>query len=219
MTTAGPGTLGLPERTGRELDALAARLGPARAAALVEAIRHTGEIAAVTRGLLRIQEALLAAPGAEVLATRLVLASESIQRLLQRRPGLLRWVHRSASTGSPLDAAALAASLAALLRRARDDAPEDLLRRVRRFKARQALRLAARDLWLGTPMEALGREQTALAEALLQAALPLLEVPLRRGTGHRRPRASWCWGSESSAARTSTGARTSTWCWCTGETA
>ena len=187
MTTAGPGTLGLPERTGRELDALAARLGPARAVALVEAIRRTGEVEPVTRGLLRIQEALLAAPGAEVLATCLVLASESIQRLLQRRPGLLRWVHRSASTGSPLEAAALAAPLAALLRRAGNDAPEELLRRLRRFKARQALRLAARDLWLGMPMEALGREQTALAEALLQAALPLLEGPLRRRYGAPSP--------------------------------
>ena len=187
MTTAGPGTLGLPERTGRELDALATRLGPPRAAALVEAIRRTGEVEPVSRGLLRIEEALVAAPGAESLATRLVLASESIQRLLQRRPGLLRWVHRSASTGSPLDAAALAAPLAALLRRARDDAPEELLRRLRRFKARQALRLAARDLWLGTPMEALGREQTALAEALLQAAMPLLEGPLRRRYGAPSP--------------------------------
>jgi glutamate-ammonia-ligase adenylyltransferase len=187
VTTAGPGTLGLPERTGRELEALAARIGTERATALVEAIRRTGEVEAVTRGLLRIEEALLAAPGAEALATRLVLASESIQRLLQRRPGLLRWVHRSASTPVPLDAAALAGRLDAFLRRGGDEGPAELLRRLRRFKARQALRLAARDLWLGAPMEALGREQTALAEALLQAALPHLEAPLRRRYGAPSP--------------------------------
>ena len=96
MTTAGPGTLGLTERTAKELEALAMRLGPPRAAALVEEIRRAGEEEQVAVGLLRIQEALVRAPGAEALATRLVLASESIQRLLQRRPGLLRWVHRSA---------------------------------------------------------------------------------------------------------------------------
>ena len=183
MTSAGPGTLELPERTARELQALATRLGEARTAALVEAVRHSGEVEPVVLGLLRIQEALLRAPGAEALATRLVLASESMQRLLQRRPGLLRWVHRSASTGAPLEAEALGAALGAVLARADSDAPEELHRRLRRFKSRQALRLAARDVWLGAPMEALGREQTALAEALLRAALPRLEATLRARYG------------------------------------
>ncbi len=179
MTAAGPGTLGLAERTGRELEALAARLGERQAAALVDAIRRTGEVDGVTRGLLRIQEALVQAPGAEALAARLVLASESMQRLLQRRPGLLRWVHRSASTGVQLGVAELEAGLASVLRRAGNGGAEELVRRLRRFKARQALRLAARDVWLGMPMETLGREQTALAEALLRAALPRLEARLQ----------------------------------------
>jgi len=183
VTAAGPGTLGLSERTERELAALAARLGERRAGALVDAIRCTGEVEPVARGLLRIQEALLRAPGAEALATRLVLASESMQRLLQRRPGLLRWVHRSASTGLQLDAAALETRLASLLRRGEDQSPEELVRRLRLFKARQSLRLAARDVWLGLPMETLGREQAALAEALLRAALPRLEAQLRQRYG------------------------------------
>jgi len=183
VTTAGPGTLGLPERTGRELEALATRLGHRREEALVDAIRRTGEVELVTRGLLRIQEALVRAPGAEGLATRLVLASESMQRLLQRRPGLLRWVHRSATTSAQLDADALGETLTPMLRRGDPEDSEDLLRRLRRFKARQALRLAARDVWLGVGMETLGREQTALAEALLQAVLPALEAPLRRRYG------------------------------------
>src|SRR5262249_27803548 len=72
-------------------------------------------------------------------------------------------------------------------RRATDDGSDELLRRLRRFKARQALRLAARDVWLGVPMETLGREQSALAEALLQAALPVLEAPLRRRYGAPSP--------------------------------
>src|SRR5262249_6307538 len=72
-------------------------------------------------------------------------------------------------------------------RRATDDGSDELLRRLRRFKARQALRLAARDVWLGVPMETLGREQTALAEALLQVALPVLEAPLRRRYGAPSP--------------------------------
>ncbi|MGZ6098117.1 MAG: hypothetical protein ACXWLL_06965, partial [Myxococcaceae bacterium] len=118
MTAEGPGTLGLAERTTRELEALAVRLGPARAAALLEEIRRSGEMEQVSLALLRIQEALVQAPGAEALATRLVLASDSIQRLLQRRPGLLRWVHRRARTGEPLAPGALEAELRSYLERA-----------------------------------------------------------------------------------------------------
>jgi glutamate-ammonia-ligase adenylyltransferase len=183
VTSAGPGTLGLPERTARELEGLAGRLGEARARALLEAIRRAGEVEPVVRGLLRIQEPLVRAPGAEGLATRLVLASESIQRLLQRRPGLLCWLHRSARTAAALGVSELEAELERFLARADGDAPDELQRRLRRFKARHSLRLAARDLWLGLPMETLGREQTALAEALLRAALPRLERPLRERYG------------------------------------
>ena len=221
MNAGGPGTLGLADRTTRELEALAARLGPSRAASLVEEIRRSGEAEQVSLALLRIQEALVQAPGAEALATRLVLASESMQRLLQRRPGLLRWVHRSARTGEPLAPGALEAELRSFLDRADADTPEELHRRLRRFKSRQALRLAARDVWLAPlSMETLGREQSALAEALLRATLPRLEAAApRAATGHPRPRASWCSGSASSAARTSTGAPTSTWCSSTAATA
>ncbi|MGZ3479157.1 MAG: hypothetical protein ACXU81_02330, partial [Myxococcaceae bacterium] len=187
MTAEGPGTLGLAERTTRELEALAVRLGPARAAALLEEIRRSGEMEQVSLALLRIQEALVQAPGAEALATRLVLASDSIQRLLQRRPGLLRWVHRSARTGEPLAPGALEAELRSYLDRAEGDAPEELHRRLRRFKSRQALRLAARDVWLGLSMETLGREQSALAEALLRATLPRLEAALRGRYGVPAP--------------------------------
>ncbi|MGZ5958695.1 MAG: bifunctional [glutamate--ammonia ligase]-adenylyl-L-tyrosine phosphorylase/[glutamate--ammonia-ligase] adenylyltransferase, partial [Myxococcaceae bacterium] len=187
MTAEGPGTLGLAERTTRELEALAVRLGPARAAALLEEIRRAGEMEEVSLALLRIQEALVQAPGAEALATRLVLASDSIQRLLQRRPGLLRWVHRSARTGEPLAPGALEAELRSYLDRAEGDAPEELHRRLRRFKSRQALRLAARDVWLGLSMETLGREQSALAEALLRATLPRLEAALRGRYGVPAP--------------------------------
>jgi len=187
VNAGGPGTLGLAERTTRELEALAARLGPSRAAALVEEIRRSGEAEQVSLALLRIQEALVQAPGAEALATRLVLASESMQRLLQRRPGLLRWVHRSARTGEPLAPGALEAELRSFLDRADADTPEELHRRLRRFKSRQALRLAARDVWLGLSMETLGREQSALAEALLRATLPRLEAVLRGRYGAPAP--------------------------------
>jgi [glutamine synthetase] adenylyltransferase / [glutamine synthetase]-adenylyl-L-tyrosine phosphorylase len=183
VTGGAPPTPELPERAGREFQALAARLGPRRTATLVDAIRRTGEVEAVVRGLLRIGAALVRAPGAEVLATRLVLASGSIQRLLQRRPGLLAWVQRTATLGIPLDRAALAPALEAVLRRGDPDRLEELQRRLRRFKSRQALRLAARDVWLGVGMETLGREQTALAEVLLEAALPRLEATLRRRYG------------------------------------
>lgn len=187
MTAAGPGTLGLTERTTRELEALAVRLGPRRAAALVEEIRCTGAAELVASGVLRIQQALLQAPGGEGLAVRLVLASESTQRLLQRRPGLLRWVLRSARTRESLAPGTLEAELRSVLARASGDAPEKLHSRLRRFKARHALRLAARDAWLGLSMETLGREQAALAEALLRTALPPLEAALRGRYGSPEP--------------------------------
>ena len=179
MTSEGAPPLALPERTRREYEALAAELGPRRSGILAEAVRRSGEPQAVARGLLRIQRALLRAPGAEALAALLVLASESVQRLLQRRPGLLAWVHRTGTLGAPLDAEALRRELDSMLERGVRGSVEDLHTRLRRFKARQALRLAARDLWVGAEMETLGREQTALAEALIQAALPRLESVLR----------------------------------------
>ena len=136
MTAAGPGTFGLTERTTRELEALGLRLGAQRAAVLREEIRRSGEEEQVALGLLRVQEALVRAPGAEALATRLVLASESMQRLLQRRPGLLRWVQRSGLTSEALAPGALQSELRGILARADGGAPEELHRRLRRFKAR-----------------------------------------------------------------------------------
>ncbi len=100
--------------------------------------------------------------------------------------GSCAWVLRSAAGESRTDGEH-EAELRPVLARASGAAPEELHRRLRRFKARDALRLAARDVWLGLPMETLGREQSALAEGLIRAALPALEAALRRRYGAPEP--------------------------------
>jgi glutamate-ammonia-ligase adenylyltransferase len=179
--------LGVPDaaRSAREVESLGRRLGPERVTALWVAVRASPDPATALRGLLRIQEALGRAPGAEAMAARLVLVSESVQRLLQRRPGLLAWIHRSPALEHP-------EFLEDLQREARRWASrvpqgDELLRRLRRFKGRGTLRLAVRDVWLGAPMELLGREQAALAEAIVRMALAALEPTLRQRWGAPEP--------------------------------
>jgi glutamate-ammonia-ligase adenylyltransferase len=180
-------TLGVPDaaRSAREVEALGVRFGPERLAAFLAAVRASPEPATVLRGLLRIEGALHRAPGAEAMAARLVLASESAQRLLQRRPGLLAWVQRTPSLERPEQLEELQPRVQRWVSRAL--AGERLLRHLRRFKARGTLRLAARDVWLGAPMELLGREQAALAEAVVRLALASLEPGLRERWGAPRP--------------------------------
>ena len=198
--STGPGTLGLSERTARELQALAARLGERRTAALLDAIRATGEVEPVARGLLRIQQALRgrsrgggarhpagagervhpAAPPAATGASPL--GASQRQHAVYRSTS-----RRSRPAGQRSSGVATAMGT------------DELARRLRRFKAGQSLRLAARDAWLGLPMETLGREQTALAEALLRAALLALEAP--PAAALRRPRPGGLRGARPGQAR------------------
>ena len=187
MTARVLASLAPPEaRLARALEALEARLGPARSVALAGAARACHEPLLALQGALRIEEALLRAPGAEALAVALVTASAPVQRVLQRRPGLLAWAHRSAAGDARTDGEQQGRQVARVLGRGGPD-PGELLRRLRRYKARAALRLAARDVWLGVPMETLGREQSALAEGLIRAALPPLEASLRERYGAPEP--------------------------------
>ena len=186
MTTAGPGTLGLPERTGAR--ARGARDPPRPGACRGAGGGASAAPARSSRSAGACSDRGGAARGARSRGPghpRWCWPASPSQRLLQRRPGLLRWVHRSAQHRF---AARCRGAGRTRWRRSSavpaDDAPEELLRRLRRFKARQALRLAARDLWLGAPMEALGREQTGAGRgAAPRGAAAALEAPLRRRYG------------------------------------
>jgi glutamate-ammonia-ligase adenylyltransferase len=179
--------LGVPDaaRLAREVAVFGGRFGPKRLAAFLAAVRASPEPATTLRGLLRIQDALDRSPGAEAMAARLVLVSESVQRLLQRRPGLLAWVHRTPGLERPELVEQLQPRGQRWVSRALEG--EELLRHLRRFKARGTLRLAVRDVWLGAPMELLGREQAALAETVVRMALASLEPGLRERWGAPQP--------------------------------
>jgi glutamine synthetase adenylyltransferase len=136
----------------RSRERLKQALGEGSAQALLEAAEATFEPAHVVSTLERLLPALEGAPGAGPLAVTLVQASESLPRLLALRPGLLRWL-TSAKLEQPWPKArTLAAARGALSGVSLGD-KETLHRRLRRFKARCLLRLAAREVWAFAPQQ------------------------------------------------------------------
>ncbi|HMK73613.1 MAG TPA: bifunctional [glutamate--ammonia ligase]-adenylyl-L-tyrosine phosphorylase/[glutamate--ammonia-ligase] adenylyltransferase, partial [Myxococcaceae bacterium] len=161
-------------------------LGEAAAAEVLAAARASFDPEGTLAALVRLLPALAAAPGAGPLALALVEGSEALPRLLTLRPRLLAWV-----AGSRLDRAWPRERMLAAARGAVAGVPasdrDALHRRLRRFRQRCQLRLAARDLGAGAPLAEVGREQADAAEALLRAALPLLEAGLRERHGAPDP--------------------------------
>jgi [glutamine synthetase] adenylyltransferase / [glutamine synthetase]-adenylyl-L-tyrosine phosphorylase len=170
----------------RTAEALRSLLGEARARATLEAAEATFDVAHVLAGLERLLPALGLAKEAGPLAVALLQGSESLGRLLALRPGLLAWLDGAHLEQPWPRARTLAAARGSVARVAVGDR-ETLHRRLRRFKARAQLRLAARELWAGTPSQEVGREQADLAEAVLRAALPPLEAALRLRHGTPAP--------------------------------
>jgi [glutamine synthetase] adenylyltransferase / [glutamine synthetase]-adenylyl-L-tyrosine phosphorylase len=170
----------------RSQETLTQALGEGPAQALWEAAEGTFEPAYVLSTLERLLPALQGAPGAGPLAVALLQASESVARLLSLRPGLLRWLSGARLERPWPKARTLAAARGALSRVPLGD-KETLHRRLRRFKARCLLRLAAREVWASAPQQEVGREQAELAEAVLRAALPHLEASLRARHGTPEP--------------------------------
>ena len=161
-------------------------LGQARAGALFVAAEATFDAGHVLSTLERLLPALALSPESGPLAVALVQASESLARLLELRPGLLRWLAGARLERPWPRARTLAAARGALHGVAPGDR-EGLHRRLRRFKARSVLRLAARELWALAPLKEVGQEQADLAEAVLRAALPPLEAALQERHGRPEP--------------------------------
>ncbi len=177
----GPGTPALS----RSQQRLTESLGEEAAHTLLVAAEATFQPSQVLSTLERLLPALEAAPAAGPLAVALVQGSESLSRLLALRPGLLAWVWGARLERPWPLARTLAAARGALYGVPLGDR-EALHRRLRRFKARCLLRLAARELFSLAPLPEVGREQADLAEAVLRAALFHLEKALRvrHGTPH-----------------------------------
>ena len=182
-----PGSLGpRAPAVARARERLTESLGEERARGLLLAAEASFEPAYVLSALERLLPALQGAPAAGPLAVALVQGSESLARLLSLRPGLLRWLWGAKLERPWPRARTLAAARGALSGVALADR-EALHRRLRRFKARSLLRLAARELFASAPLPEVGREQADLAEAVLRAALPHLEKSLRARHGTPEP--------------------------------
>ena len=95
-------------------------------------------------------------------------ASQFLADTLVRDPSLFDHIGRPEIIRSPRRTAAIAAELAALSANAPD---------LRRFRRREILRIAARDICLGTPTQRITEEISDLADAVIGAAL------CRRGSG------------------------------------
>jgi glutamate-ammonia-ligase adenylyltransferase len=97
-------------------------------------------------------------------------ASELPPRLLAARPGLARWLLgcRPLTEEKPPEVYRRQARVAALAGHRRGQ--DAFLRALRRYKGRELLRIAYRDLALGAPGPQIGRELASLAQALIAGA-------------------------------------------------
>lgn len=175
-----------PKRAARELTGLASALGEAAANQLHTAARRSTEPDEGVAAFDRVQEGLRGLPLERLMEwlPALFQASTFIPRVLATRPGLLRWLVGSQTLGREKPRDVYVREAAAATRRVEPSDAEGIQRRLRRYKYRELLRLMVRDAALKAPMPELGREQSALAEACIRAALAWAERSLtaRYGT-------------------------------------
>ncbi len=177
-----------PKRATRELSGLAATLGAPSAERLHEAAKRTSEPDELIAAFDRSREGLQGLP--EPTLSRLLdwlpavfHTSTFAPRLLATRPGLPRWLAGSWTLTREKTKEQYRREALAATRRALPTDAEGLQRRLRRYKYREFLRLMVRDAALRAPMAELGREQSALAEALIGAALAWAERSLQAKYG------------------------------------
>jgi len=177
-----------PKRAAQELSALEAALGDAAARHILDAALRTPEPEALLAAFERIREGLQALPGparARLLdwLPALFLASGFAPRLLSTRPGLLRGLAGSRTLTREKSREHYLREASGATRHVALSDTKALHRRLRRYKYRELLRLMVRDAALRAPMVELGREQSALAEALIAAALAWAERSLQARHG------------------------------------
>lgn len=177
-----------PKRATKELSALSAALGAPAAERIHAAAKRTSEPDEIVAAFDRIQGGLrgLEEPALSRLLDwlpPLFLASTFAPRLLASRPGLPRWLAGSRTLTREKSREHYRCEVLAATRRIAPTDTEGLHRRLRRYKYRELLRLMVRDATLRAPMAELGREQTALAEAIIGAALAWAERSLQAKYG------------------------------------
>lgn len=174
-----------PKRAARELSDLASALGEDSARRIHAAALRSAEPDELVAAFDRVQEGLREAPVARPMdwLPALFQASAFIPRVLATRPGLLRWLAGSRTLTREKPLATYLREATAATRRASPSDAEGLQRRLRRYKYRELLRLMVRDAALDAPTPELGREQSALAEACIRAALAWAERSLTERYG------------------------------------
>jgi glutamate-ammonia-ligase adenylyltransferase len=116
------------------------------------------------------------APGAAERACRLLGSSRVVGEALRRQPEFVDRLDDDAALAPETTRAEFVADALNTLEWRGDD--EQRREGLRRFKRREVLRIAARDLLGYASLETIGRELTALAEAALEAALECLRPSL-----------------------------------------
>jgi [glutamine synthetase] adenylyltransferase / [glutamine synthetase]-adenylyl-L-tyrosine phosphorylase len=116
------------------------------------------------------------APGAAERTCRLLGSSRVVGDALRRKPEFVDSLNDDAMLARARPRAELAAEALDTLEWRND--PERRRDGLRRFKRRELLRIASRDLLGFAPLEEIERELTALAEACLEAALACLDPPV-----------------------------------------
>ncbi|HEX8440978.1 bifunctional [glutamate--ammonia ligase]-adenylyl-L-tyrosine phosphorylase/[glutamate--ammonia-ligase] adenylyltransferase [Archangium sp.] len=172
-----------PKRAAKELSGLAATLGGPAAERIHEAAKRSSEPDELIAAFDRSREGLqgLSEPTLSRLLDwlpALFHTSTFAPRLLATRPALPRWLAGSRTLTREKTKEQYRCEALAATRRALPTDAEGLQRRLRRYKYREFLRIMVRDAALRAPMEELGREQSALAEALIGAALAWAERSL-----------------------------------------
>ena len=121
-------------------------------------------------------------PRAAQILTQLLGASPSLGEILIRNPEYFHWL-QLALTHTPPDRVDHDAELDTLLGTGTDTATATRIDRVKRFRRREYLGVAARDLLGETDMAGATRQLSTLADVVVHAVLGLLTEDLRVATG------------------------------------
>lgn len=175
-----------PKRAARELSDLASLLSDDTAERLHTAALRSTEPDELVAAFDRVKDTLRGLPLERLMdwLPALFHASAFVPRVLTLRPGLPRWLVGSRTLGREKPRDVYVCEAAAATRRVAPSDMEGLQRRLRRYKYRELVRIMVRDTALKAPTPELGREQSALAEACIRAALAWAERSLtaRYGT-------------------------------------
>ena len=169
-----------PGRPSKQSERFASSLEPAAALTLERLLLDSLNPPALLSAFQRAWDVLpphLSSSSLSALA-RLFGASDFLPRLLAVRPGLAQRLTSLHELGREKPLQRYVREASAAVRFVSPGAELELHQRLRRFKYRELVRLMAREVVLEAPPQEVGREHSALAEALIRAALEQVSLAL-----------------------------------------